>query len=538
VLAAATCVGAATQPAPAAEQAGCSTIPATDAADPGISPGGAGYKLVRTTSKAPGLDVRTSSDGLTWCPDPGGQVFAQRPSWMTSPSYWAPELYARPVEVAVYSAFEGRYRCIGVAVRRNGVYDPNPRVCAPGRRFSLIDPTLSFAPGGPYLLYKEDPNREVQRSSNRRGIRSGSVKRIVARKVNLAAANPFAGQGGVRQLLAARAGGWERGSVEAPTLVARGGRYYLFYSGAGYKTRGYGVGVSVGKRPTGPFRRLPGNPIIGATGRRDARCGIGHQAVVQLPNGTWRLYFHVARFVGNTCHTENRTLDARALKWTRGRPHPVAPGKAGASTLPDTPAAGKTCVRHPREASVACVREQRILDVCDRDADGHRVYARVITASSSPSFLSPFYDTNDSRDGCANVPFGEQVTAVAVCAQTEGCSAFVSTSAAPPPSPLPPPPLPPAPAPARDVCASHPSDPSVVCTRNNGSVVDVCDRDPDGHRAYARVVTDASSPSFLSPYYDTNDSQPGCANVPFPSTVRSVTVCVQNEGCGPARPTT
>ena len=94
------------------------------------------------------------------------------------------------------------------------------------------------------------------------------------------------------------------------------------------------------------------------------------------------------------------------------------------------------------------------------------------------------------------------------------------------------------PARAADVCAGHPSDASVVCVRLDDTVVDVCDRDPDGHRAYARVVTQASNPGFRSPYYDDNDSRPGCANVRFSSRVLSVAVCVQYEGCSAFKSTT
>lgn len=110
--------------------------------------------------------------------------------------------------------------------------------------------------------------------------------------------------------------------------------------------------------------------------------------------------------------------------------------------------------------------------------------------------------------------------------------------AAPPPAPAPAPQPAPGPPPvAHDACVAHPSDPSVVCVRNRGHTVDVCDRDPDGHRAYARVITDASRPNFRSPFYDDNDSQAGCANLPFPSTVRGVAVCVQYEGCSAFRRT-
>ncbi|MGH2919276.1 MAG: hypothetical protein ACRDLS_11875 [Solirubrobacteraceae bacterium] len=113
------------------------------------------------------------------------------------------------------------------------------------------------------------------------------------------------------------------------------------------------------------------------------------------------------------------------------------------------------------------------------------------------------------------------------------CEVCALPSSVPAPQPAPPPPPPP---PAKDVCAGHPSDPSVVCVRNHGHTVDVCDRHADGHRAYARVITEASNPAFLSPYYDTNDSKPGCANLNFPSRVLAVAACAQYEGCSAFRP--
>ena len=75
----------------------------------------------------------------------------------------------------------------------------------------------------------------------------------------------------------------------------------------------------------------------------------------------------------------------------------------------------------------------------------------------------------------------------------------------------------------------------MVCVRADRRTVDICDRDPDGHRAYARVVT-AESPVFKSPFYDGNDSQPGCANPVFPNRVTGIAVCVQHESCSAIRP--
>jgi hypothetical protein len=82
------------------------------------------------------------------------------------------------------------------------------------------------------------------------------------------------------------------------------------------------------------------------------------------------------------------------------------------------------------------------------------------------------------------------------------------------------------------VCAGHPRDPSVVCVRDSAHTVDICDRQADGHRAFARVVTKATYPAYQSPYYDANDSKAGCSNLHFPSQVVSIQTCVQTEGCG------
>ena len=112
----------------------------------------------------------------------------------------------------------------------------------------------------------------------------------------------------------------------------------------------------------------------------------------------------------------------------------------------------------------------------------------------------------------------------------------VPTPAPPASSPAPAPP-PPAPPPPQDTCVGHPSDPSVVCTRDGGHIVDVCDRDPDGHYAYARVVTEATHPTFQSPFYDGNGSQAGCENIRFDSRVTGIAVCVQYESCSAIQPT-
>ena len=118
-------------------------------------------------------------------------------------------------------------------------------------------------------------------------------------------------------------------------------------------------------------------------------------------------------------------------------------------------AQAKVCVGHPKDKSVACVRDQaHIVDICDRQADGHRAYARVVTRGTYPAFRSPYYDANNADAGCTNLRFGQQVYSVSICVQTKGCSSFKRSGVPPPdnttpvPTPVPTPAPTPAPPPA------------------------------------------------------------------------------------------
>jgi hypothetical protein len=128
------------------------------------------------------------------------------------------------------------------------------------------------------------------------------------------------------------------------------------------------------------------------------------------------------------------------------------------------------CAHHPRDKSVVCVRNNaHTVDVCDRHADGHRAYARVVTRNTYPAYRSPYYDANDSKDGCTNLRFDNQVVSVAVCVQTEGCSAMKETGVPPPQNQTPPPP-PPAPAPTPAPPPATPPPPPAPPPSSGGGV--------------------------------------------------------------------
>jgi hypothetical protein len=92
---------------------------------------------------------------------------------------------------------------------------------------------------------------------------------------------------------------WEEGSTTFTHAYrdASGHRrtaYYLTYSANNWETPQYGVGYAVADSPLGPFRKAPGNPILG----QDAKLGeysTGHGDIERSPDGSQLYYVHHGR---------------------------------------------------------------------------------------------------------------------------------------------------------------------------------------------------------------------------------------------------
>lgn len=84
---------------------------------------------------------------------------------------------------------------------------------------------------------------------------------------------------------------WERisGAVtEGPFMLKRNGVYYLLFSGTGADSVNYAVGYATSKRPTGPFVKYAGNPIIKSG---DGAVAPGHGSVIHDGAGDlWHVY--------------------------------------------------------------------------------------------------------------------------------------------------------------------------------------------------------------------------------------------------------
>ena len=108
----------------------------------------------------------------------------------------------------------------------------------------------------------------------------------------------------------------------------------------------------------------------------------------------------------------------------------LAPAKASACNSPIATKAG--------DGSIACVNDNAVgqsLTWCDRDNDGHKVYARFSDSFTGSRYYTTTvavfgnggYDPNGASSGCgiySHLQRGQRFYAWAVCVQYEGCSGW------------------------------------------------------------------------------------------------------------------
>ncbi len=244
--------------------------------DPGVLKDGSKYYMV-CTSGGPGYPIRSSSDLVSWKLE--GTVFdsSTKPKW-ASGDFWAPEMHKVAGKYVVYfsarasknNAFAvgaawsnsalGPYQDIGKPL----VEDPTPGV---------IDAHYFKAPSGThYVLWKVDGN---------------AVGKSTPIRIQPLAADGLSRTGSATTILTNTLG-WEGGLVEGQWMIHEGSYYYLFYSGSGYASPSYSVGVARSVSPTGPFTKH-GAPIVVS---KPGWAGPGHGSVVRSPKGDWVHVYH------------------------------------------------------------------------------------------------------------------------------------------------------------------------------------------------------------------------------------------------------
>jgi GH43 family beta-xylosidase len=241
----------------------------TNCPDPGVLYDGDRYVLTCTSDDAPdAFPIYTSPDLANWTLV--GSVFpsGRWPGWAKQ-NFWAPEIHKVGAAYVVYYAARGADGMLAVgAASAPTALGPFTDLGAPlihDASMGLIDPTEIDAPGGPYVVWKEDGNA------------LGKPTPINAQPL---AANGLSVVGSPTTLIT-NDQAWEGAVTEAPFMIEKAGTYYLFYSGNSYANSSYAIGVARASAPTGPFTKA-GPPILVTGG---AWAGPGHCSVVETPAG-------------------------------------------------------------------------------------------------------------------------------------------------------------------------------------------------------------------------------------------------------------
>lgn len=203
--------------------------------------------------------VYTSTDLVNWTKgpkvfEPGGQ------------NVWAPDVFYNPIDRKFYLYYTANQR-IGVAVadRPDGMFVDRATLFS-----NAIDAHMFRDDDGKYYLYYvQFPQFRIH------------VQRMK---------NPLQKEGEPIKLIWPTEP-WEkiRGDVtEGPWMLKHNGTYYLLYSGTGANSLDYAIGYATAGRPTGPFTKHPGNPIVK---RGNGALGPGHGCVVEdAANNLWSIY--------------------------------------------------------------------------------------------------------------------------------------------------------------------------------------------------------------------------------------------------------
>lgn len=311
----ASCTTSAGEPGDAAESAvGAPTfenpVVPSDCPDPGVlrvdRDEGPLFVMVCTGGR---FRIRTSTDLVAWT-DTGKSIFPEgKPPWAKNGRRdWAPEIHrvAEGRFVAYYTAADEHDK---LAIGAAWAADPLGPYTDAGRplvqhAIGVIDATY-FADhdGRRYLYWKVDGNQ-----------RAGGRTPIMVRELSEDGTS-FSPGSEAREVLD-RAEAWEGPLVEAPWVVERGGKYFLFYSADVYDER-YVTGVARASSPLGPFTRKEG-PILVSNARW---LGPGHGSVVRHEGVDWFVHHAWASDGrGGRARERGRQVLLDRIEWKGGWP--------------------------------------------------------------------------------------------------------------------------------------------------------------------------------------------------------------------------
>ena len=276
--------------------------------DPAILEADGTFYAFATNTGNQNIPLARSEDLVTWSMLP--DAMPQLAPWVAPVrgQVWAPETIAVGGEYRMYYTARDRKsnrQCIGVAssAAPEGPYRDEastPLLCPEGFQ-RAIDAHPYFDGKQLYLYFSGvccgEPNGIFIQQLDPKGLATVGQSSLIL-KVDTT---------------------WEGDIAEAPTMVKRGGKYYLFYSGNDYRNQTYAVGYAVCKSAKGPCTKAEENPVL-VTGSSSSRAlGPGHQSIARVGDDYWML-FHGWNDVIGYRNGGSRVMWLQPLTWKDNRP--------------------------------------------------------------------------------------------------------------------------------------------------------------------------------------------------------------------------
>ncbi len=279
-------------------------------ADPFLLQEGDTWYAYATNSASKNVPVSKSTDLVTWTIST--DAMPALGAWVKPGNTWAPEVHKVASKYVLYYTARDKTsnkQCVGVATadKPEGKFkdaSAQPLVCQV-KEGGTIDAS-PFQDGDKlYLLYKNDGNC------------CGIPTYIYSQELSPDGLTLV----GEPARLVRNDQKWEGGVVEAPTMLKRDGKYYLFFSANNYAGVEYAVGYAVCDSPLGPCQDAPENPILKSVLAKppDMVIGPGHQTIITVDGQDWLVY-HVWEVVGGGRRGDRRQMWLDRLDWVDGKP--------------------------------------------------------------------------------------------------------------------------------------------------------------------------------------------------------------------------
>jgi len=298
----------------------------TDAPDPGVLLyDGLWYMVTTGCSGSNCYSIRRSKDLAHW--DDVGYVFSSstKPSWATG-DFWAPELHVVNGHLNCY--FSARHSnghlTVGGATASSpeGPFKPFPNPIVEND-LGAIDVSVAYEEGTnkSYLIWKVDGNAYgkptpiyIAELNDDGSAISGTPKELIRNDQN-----------------------WENDLVEGPWIIYHKPYYYLFYSGNGYSSSRYAVGVARSKNVNGPYEKAA-TPVLSQIADQAPShlfAGPGHCSVVHVPTTGADVMIYHSWYSGKIGQSPGRVVLADRVYWDdEGWPHVGTAGTPSQTKLP------------------------------------------------------------------------------------------------------------------------------------------------------------------------------------------------------------